>query len=91
MNQEEILIYPGSRLQQFDHLLKVNSPRLPPEGISAAEFARMPQPHTSVYLLAKVIRARERLEAEMVVEAEERLLARGSTEATSKSPPHSPS
>lgn len=47
----------------------------------------MPQQHTSQYLLAKVVRARERLEAELVVEAEETLLGKEAAEAGNKTPP----
>jgi hypothetical protein len=41
-------------------------------------------------LLAKIVRARERLEAEMVVEAEETLLGKEFGEAATKSPPPPP-
>lgn len=78
-------------MKQFDHLVKANSPKPLPEGISAAAAARLPTQYTSVYLLAKVVRARERLEAEMVVEAEEQLLGKeAAAEESTKPPPSTP-
>jgi len=74
-------------MKQFDHLVKANSLRPVPEGISPAAAARLPQQHTSPYLLAKVVRARERLEAELVVEAEEKLLGKQAEVAEGKTPP----
>jgi import inner membrane translocase subunit TIM16 len=74
-------------LQQFDHLVKANSPKPVPEGTSPAAAARLPQQHTSPYLLAKVVRARERLEAELVVEAEETLLGKQAAEGKTPPPP----
>lgn len=68
--------------QQFDHLIKANSPKPLPEGVTQAQATRLQQQHTSQYLLAKVVRARERLEAEMVVEAEEVLLGKEAAEGT---------
>ncbi|PVG02500.1 hypothetical protein CPB86DRAFT_751208 [Serendipita vermifera] len=74
-------------MKSFDHLMKANTPKPIPEGTSPAAAARLPQQHTSRYLLAKVVRARERLEAEMVVEAEEQLIGKEAANGANSQPP----
>jgi hypothetical protein len=71
--------------------VKANTPKPVPEGTSPAAAARLPQQHTSQYLLAKIVRARERLEAEMVVEAEEQLIGKEAANSANSSPPPPPS
>ncbi|KAG8808036.1 hypothetical protein FRC19_006163 [Serendipita sp. 401] len=77
-------------MKQFDHLFKANTPKPPPEGISPAAAAKLPQPHTSLYLLAKVVRARERLEAEVVGLAKEQIIGKEAANAAAKEPPPPP-
>ncbi|CAG7850651.1 SubName: Full=Uncharacterized protein {ECO:0000313/EMBL:CCA68322.1} [Serendipita indica DSM 11827] len=74
-------------MKHFDHLVKANSPKPIPEGTSPAAAARLQQQHTSLYLLAKVVRARERLEAEMVAAAEEQLIGKEQASHTKDTPP----
>ncbi|KAG8834715.1 hypothetical protein FRC17_007621 [Serendipita sp. 399] len=78
-------------MKQFDHLVKANTPRPPPEGTPPAAAAKLPQQHTSTYLLAKVVRARERLEAEVVALSEEQLIGKDAVNAAAKDPPPPPS
>lgn len=58
-------------LQNYEHLFKANSAPPPPENSTAGRAAK--QQHWSHYLQSKVVRAKERLEAELasaVAEAE---------------------
>ncbi|KAI0066069.1 hypothetical protein BV25DRAFT_1879062 [Artomyces pyxidatus] len=56
-------------LQNYEHLFKANSPpAAPPKPVPGARHA---PPTNSHYLQSKVVRARERIEAEMKIAAEE--------------------
>ncbi|KAH7925960.1 protein transporter [Leucogyrophana mollusca] len=81
-------------LKNYEHLFKVNSPRPPPEAPKAgARAGKQPAPPAhSHYLQSKVIRAKERIEAELKVAVEEDTGAPGSgTSATSGPGPTSSS
>ncbi|KAG9126206.1 hypothetical protein FRC07_004424 [Ceratobasidium sp. 392] len=62
-------------VKRYEILFKQNSPPAPPEKASGAAVAaaskKTPIPNWSHYLQSKVVRARERLEAEMQVAAED--------------------
>ncbi|KAJ1304564.1 hypothetical protein OPQ81_005707 [Rhizoctonia solani] len=58
-------------VKRYETLFKQNSPPPPPEpGSGAAKSKKTPMPVWSHYLQSKVVRARERLEAESKVAAE---------------------
>ncbi|KAH7339602.1 hypothetical protein B0J17DRAFT_655912 [Rhizoctonia solani] len=59
-------------VKRYEALFKQNSPPPPPEpGSAAAKSKKSPAPTWSHYLQSKVVRARERLEAEAKVAAED--------------------
>ncbi|KDN45190.1 hypothetical protein RSAG8_05105, partial [Rhizoctonia solani AG-8 WAC10335] len=58
-------------VKRYEALFKQNSPPPPPESGSAAKSKKAPAPAWSHYLQSKVVRARERLEAEAQVAAED--------------------
>ncbi|CAE6472322.1 unnamed protein product [Rhizoctonia solani] len=59
-------------VKRYEALFKQNSPPPPPEsGSAAAKSKKAPTPAWSHYLQSKVVRARERLEAEAKVAAED--------------------
>ncbi|CEL60917.1 Mitochondrial import inner membrane translocase subunit tim-16 OS=Neurospora crassa (strain ATCC 24698 / 74-OR23-1A / CBS 708,71 / DSM 1257 / FGSC 987) GN=pam-16 PE=3 SV=1 [Rhizoctonia solani AG-1 IB] len=59
-------------VKRYEALFKQNSPPPPPEpGSAAAKSKKTPAPVWSHYLQSKVVRARERLEAETKVAAED--------------------
>ncbi|KAI0745980.1 hypothetical protein C8Q76DRAFT_46422 [Earliella scabrosa] len=68
-------------LQNYEHLFKQNSPPPPP---AKPVSAKQPQPAHSHYLQSKVVRAKERLEAELKAELAEK-------EAPPPPPPDAPS
>ncbi|EJD02834.1 protein transporter [Fomitiporia mediterranea MF3/22] len=78
-----------SMLRNYQHLFKVNSPPPPPEKPVASSRAR--SQYWSHYLQSKVVRAKERLEAEMKtsVEAEAELTAKTAEKPTNE-PPSTP-
>ena len=58
-------------VQSYEHLFKANSPPPPPENPAPAK-GRKVQPVHSHYLQSKVVRAKERLEAELKAELAEK-------------------
>ncbi|QRW08261.1 mitochondrial import protein Pam16 [Ceratobasidium sp. AG-Ba] len=78
---------PEEVLKRYELLFKLNSPPAPPpEKAGTAASKKTPVPAWSHYLQSKVVRARERLEAEMKVSAEDGNKAEAGTKAEDKSP-----
>lgn len=59
--------------QNYEHLFKMNSPPPPPETVKPRLAGKQPSyvPTNSHYLQSKVVRARERIEAELKVVTED--------------------
>jgi import inner membrane translocase subunit TIM16 len=71
--------------QHYEHLFKMNSPAPPPEVVKPRPAGKQPViPSHSHYLQSKVVRARERIEAELKI-AEEDAAAEATREPTTGS------
>ncbi|KAI1781591.1 hypothetical protein LXA43DRAFT_978017 [Ganoderma leucocontextum] len=77
-------------LQSYEHLFKQNSPPPPPEK-PAPRSSKTPPPAYSHYLQSKVVRAKERLDAELKASLAEENPPPPPPEAPSSSPPPSSS
>ncbi|KAJ3982399.1 hypothetical protein F5890DRAFT_370417 [Lentinula detonsa] len=82
----------GNILKQYEHLFKANSPPPPPSKPATAPKARSTGQFYSHYLQSKVVRARERIEAErkMPVEVEVEAVGQKTESSSSSQPPPPP-
>jgi len=78
-------------LQHYEHLFKANSPPAPPpKSATPAPRAKAVNQFHSHYLQSKVVRARERIEAESKMAAEAEVEQKSATADSSQPPPPPP-